>query len=140
MSHLEKEMYSVDNVILSPHFLGLLLLHENIIKISDIFPDEQKGYMKVFLNNPSIEKLNTLSKYIEEKVIGSDKGNLKNITLVNGATVQIGSKYLNYNGHKLEDKIKEKFPQLKRFNTKNLLIETVDKVIQNFPQFLPKAL
>ena len=88
--HSGNEMYSLENVILSPYFIGLLLLHENKIKISDIFPNEQKSYMEIF-NNSSIEKLNILSKYVEEKIIGNDRGDLKNIKLINGEMIQIGN-------------------------------------------------
>ena len=41
--HLENEMYTLENVILSPYFVGLLLLQENIIEMKDIIPNENKN-------------------------------------------------------------------------------------------------
>ena len=141
--HLENEIYTLENVILNPYFLGLLLLHENLLDIKKIFPSKDRRWIDIFLNHKNntkelSENLNILSKYVEDKVIESDIGEIKKIQLINGIEIQISQKYCTWNGHELENLIKDKFQGLKKYHNKGQLMrEIVNKIIKNFFYFLP---
>jgi len=55
----------------------------------------------------------------------------------NGITIQIPIWYLHRNGHELEDKIKNTFPSLKKFQKSTLKMEIVNRVIDDLPEFIP---
>ena len=138
--HSKNEMYSLENVILSPYFLGLLLLQNSIIEVSDVITDETRIWTDIFNQNFKVEHLNALSEYVEKKIIGTERGELKDIELVNGKMIQLGSKYCHFKGHELENLIKEKFKKLNSFNNDGSLIKgVIDRVIKIYPEFLPKS-
>lgn len=111
-----------------------------MLEISSIVPGETRTWVDIFLKNFKIEHLNTLSKYVEEKIIGNNKGDLRSIELINNGVVQIGREYCHFKGHELEKIIKEKFTKLKSFNNDGSLVKgIIDRTIKIFPEFLPKS-
>ena len=138
--HSKNEMYSLENVIMSPYFLGLLLLQNSIIEVSDVITSETRIWTDTFNQNFKVEHLNALSEYVEKKIIGTERGELKDVELVNGKMIQLGSKYCHFKGHELENLIKEKFKKLNSFNNDGSLIKgIIDRVIKIYPEFLPKS-
>lgn len=62
---------------------------------------------------------------------------LKSSTLVNGRKIQIQNWYLILQGHKLEERLKEKYPQLNRFQKEaDLKIEIVETIVDDIPTIL----
>jgi len=135
--HSKNLMYSLENVILNPLFLGMLLIHENILKITDVFPAEVKPYYEVFKNEATQEKIEALARYVEN-LTGFDSQELIELELINGATVKFNKDFLHHQGHALETTLKEKIPALNRFNKNGtILVETIDRIIVHFSSLLP---
>ena len=135
--HCEREMYSLENIVLAPYFIGILLLREGFLNSSDIISNSPPGHIE-FVKN--IENIVALSKYVENKVFGEDQGEIREITLINEEKIPIGEKYRHCKGHELKRKLKETFPKLKKYNNPSTLVEHIIKsIFKDFFNLLPKG-
>lgn len=127
--------YAIDNYILDPIYVAFLLVNEKIVATSAMgLPD----YKFVNLGSMKNNELQTMICYIQDQ-LGLNTSTDTTYQTVNGKEFKVNSDYFTIQGHELEDKIKDKWPQLKSIakNQDNLLKNYVlDRIADAYPQFL----
>lgn len=139
----EEERYSIENCILDPLLIALLLLHEVGIN----FDPERLGLHKGFTLTKNIDGFvkhaQKIADIMVEKFHGFidfDISQTREVEYVNGIKLNIPEGFLNCQGHKLEELLKnEVYKELSRFHNSNELCESVIKILQYYPQFIPKC-
>lgn len=135
----EGERYSLENYIFDPILLSALLLSERIVTRVELGLQNNEAYSE-FKNLP-LEQLQFMSDFIINKV--SDKFDTTNtsrrlVTYANGLYIEVPEWYLHHQGHSLESIVKEKFPQLNKFNREEALKkEIINRIIDDIPEFIP---
>lgn len=132
------ERYSIENYLLDPLLLGILLWKENILKSEDFGLDKNEVYFNVLNFNQSLLQ-QIIDKIISDLNTKRDENDLnesKNYTLCNGITLQLPTWYCEIQGHSLEENIIMKtYPQLESIRKKDesaLKKAAINKVIFNF--------
>ncbi|SDX56451.1 AAA family ATPase [Hymenobacter psychrophilus] len=134
------ERYSLENYIFDPILLCALLLSERLIERADLGLTNNETYSE--FRNLSNPQLQLMSDFIINKVSdGFDitKSSMKKVIYGNNSEISIPEWYLENQGHNLEAIIKNKFPQLNKFNKEEgLKKEIINKIIDDIPEFIPK--
>ena len=132
------ERYAIENYLLDPLLMGILMIRENKISISDFdtlsvvtYPEFKDLTMSDA--QTMIDKILTdLGLYSENKV--------EYITF-NDWALKITKEFTEHQGHDLESLYKIKFPFLNIYQRENELKKNViEKVINDFPNYAPKTL
>jgi hypothetical protein len=79
-------------------------------------------------------------KSLEAFSIGISSRTLSDVLYVNGKTVKVPIEYLHFQGHDLEGKLIELYPQLNGIKKKTeelLKLEIIDKIMDDLPGFIP---
>lgn len=139
----DSQRYSIENYLLDPLLLAILLWKENILK-AECFGFEKS---EIYINTLNYNHLKL--QQIVDKIISDLQVNLKNndlsepisYTLSNGINLHLPVWYCKIQGHSLEeDIIMKTYPQLKaiRKNDESALKQAIiDKVILNFKDLSP---
>ncbi len=134
------ERYSIENCILDPVVIALLLLYELKTKVKP----EEFGLSSDFILVKHIDEFYKKMQVVADSVVSAiasiipiDISNKINISYANGIEISISAEYLGYQGHQLEDTIKDVYPQLKAYHNSNDLKQALIKVLSIYPQFTP---
>ncbi len=138
----ENERYSIENCILDPLLIAIILLYD--VK-NPINPEELKLKKTFVLNRDFIsdfkQNIQNISDSIMDKLKDKlnfiDVLNIRTIKYVNGLHVNVPVEYLEHNGHELETAVKEIFPQLKRYKNNNELKQAIISVLRQYPELIP---
>jgi len=133
--------YSIENYILDPIFVSLLLYREKMVSNEDLGLDANENYMNIKKCDNS--KIQLIADYTINKV--KDKLQPTSETkistqLINGHEIKIPDWYLHHQGHNLENLILEVFPQLNAIKKKKeeaLKLAILEKVVDDLPELLP---
>ncbi len=130
--------YSIENYILDPIYIGLLLIRENIIEPSYFGITEIKTF--VTCKNLLKNDIQLIINRIEED-LSLTSGKEIDCKCINGITVKENELLLKMKGHDLEEKIIQKWPQLniiKRGKTEDNIIKNyiIRYIITEYPEFL----
>ena len=122
--------------------IGALLLRQKVLTKSELGLSENETFIDLRRFDATRLQLisNSIADKIGEKITTSILGE-QNCELSNGQTIVIPNWYLHHQGHKLEEKILETFPELnelKRDKEAALKIEILDKVIEDIPEIISK--
>lgn len=136
----EGKRYNIENYIFDPIFISALLFQEQ----EDGFTREnlklEKNESYSDFRNLTSEQLQIISDFLTNKLAENIKStNEERITIqyLNEKEIQIPMWYLHYNGHHLEECLKQTFPKLRKFNQEQALKkEVIDKYIDNIPEFI----
>lgn len=130
--------YAIDNFMLDPFIIGLYLIEEKI-KDMDYFGVNSITSIYDAKNISQEDAQKIIDKILED--IGFNGGELVDYELMNGWKLKITKQFAEKNGHQLEDIYKNKYPQFKKHqNEAALKNDIADKIIDGFPEFLPKDL
>lgn len=133
----EQRRYAIDNYIFDPIYVFFLLVREGIVDT-----------MGLNIGNYTFTKLGQLSQgHIQEIInyisseLDLNVGEKVLFQTIGGHTFEISKDYFSIQGHELESKIINKWPQLNAIkrgkNDERILkIYMIDKVIQEFPEYL----
>jgi predicted ATPase len=129
--------YAIENYIFDPIFIGILLLDEKIIKIEDISLSISRYPDLIKANNDDIQRI---INFIELS-LGLDSVEKIRCSIQNKMIFDISKKYLNIQGHELEEKMINKWPQLnaiKKGRTEENILKNyvLDNIVNDFPEFL----
>ena len=132
-----QKRYAIDNYIFDPVFVAFLLVREKIVKTSDMGVAE---YTFTKLNNLDDASVQIIIDYIAAQLNLTTDERVEYITQ-NGKKYQISKSYFAIQGHELEQKIMNKWPQLNSVkrgkNDENILKNyMLDNVISEYPEFL----
>lgn len=132
----ENKRYAIDNYIFDPIYLSFLLIRENIIKTTDAGIPH---HTYVSLSQLSDEDIQRLIDYITTELCFSLTPEVS-YSVQNGKIFNIAKEYCEIQGHELESKILNKWPQLKTIakgggdnRLKNHVLSTAYK---DYPDFI----
>lgn len=138
--HALNEQYSIENCLLNPLYLGLLILSTKTGSHSEI--DHSFRNLDSFNQNT----LNNIHNWILEKIhsqFDTSNTNTTAITLNNGLVINTPQWFTNHQGHELEEKILKKIPELnalKRRKEEALKLEIIHKVFEDLPELIPLSI
>lgn len=133
----EQRRYAIDNYVFDPIYVFFLLIREGIVDT-----------MGLNIGNYTFTKLGQLSQgHIQEIInyisseLGLNVGEKVPFQTIGGHTFEISKDYFSIQGHELESKIINKWPQLNAIkrgkNDESILkVYMLDKVIQEYPEYL----
>ena len=129
--------YAIDNYIFDPIFVAFLLVREKIVKTSEMGIAE---YTFTKLNNLDDASVQIIIDYIVDQLNLTTDERVEYITQ-NGKKYQVSKSYFAIQGHELERKIMNKWPQLNSVkrgkNDENILKNyMLDNVISEYSEFL----
>jgi ABC-type multidrug transport system ATPase subunit len=123
--HAENIFYSMENAVLNPLTLGVYLLtqHQKKINVSDFGLPPAFDSLSLYAGSFDFQ---IIVNKICEKVLGvGDDMNTVRCEFLGGQVVNIPTRYAHHHGHKLQDRIFEKFEFLKEVAKKRPLMEDV---------------
>ena len=132
----EDKRYAIDNYIFVPIYVGLLLIRENIIKAEDAGLPPLTYVSLAQLTDTQIQ---TIIDYVTQK-LELFSMNVCDYATQGGKTYKISREYCTIQGHELEHKILDTWPQLRAIakgggdnKLKNYVLDTVCK---DYPEFI----
>lgn len=132
-----KKRYAIDNYVFDPIYVCFLLVREGLIKTKDLGIG---NYTFTKLGQLSHEKIQQIINYIsiELELDGDEK---ISYSTIGGETFSVSVDYFKIQGHLLEEKIMNKWPQLnaiKKGKNDESIMKTyvLDKVIMEYPEHL----
>lgn len=133
----EKKRYAIDNYVFDPIYVLFLLIREEIIHSEDLGIGK---YTFTKFSQLSHEQLQQCIEYISSE-LGLNTGAKVTYQTIGGRTFQISEEYFRIQGHKLEEKIMNKWPRLNEIkrgkNDESILkIHVLDKIINEYPEYL----
>ena len=138
------ERYSIENFLLDPLLIAILLMAEKIKK-PDFFELEEgfKVYEVLQLDEKKLNRI--IWKTLEElnNILKIDTHSIIEYTILGGKKLTLPKAFVNYQGHQLEDAYIKAFPELnkiKKNDEKALKIAVLDKVIDEYPDLAPSSL
>lgn len=129
--------YSIENYILDPLLIGVLLLREKKICREEIGLKSNENYYDI--RKFESERLQIIADYVISKLGMNITNNCIECKLINGKIIKIPKIYLDNQGHELEKLVLEKFQglnELKKNKEEKLKIEMIDKVIDEMPEMV----
>lgn len=134
----EGDRYAIDNYLLDPLLMGLLMIRESKVPIDEFGELGVQTYSQMG-NLKKEEAQSIINKILED--LGLDSENKSDYETFNGWKLQISEDFNKHNGHDLEEHFKKTFHFLnvyqKEYELKKAVIE---KVINDFPYFAPVIL
>ncbi|WAC90693.1 ATP-binding protein [Mycobacterium sp. Aquia_213] len=131
--------YALENIILDPVAVGLLLVREQIASASEIFGSD----IPYFKSDPAhaqracdyvSQKAYEQIPYIRQKLL--DPTASRTVTYEGGASVAVPCFVLDQKGHDWEEWLLTAFPGLRRFKTK-LKHAVIDHIYVDMPEWIP---
>ncbi|MCP4298650.1 MAG: ATP-binding protein, partial [Proteobacteria bacterium] len=137
--------YSIENYIFDPILLAAFLLREKFIRRESIGLQPSENYTD-FKNFENF-RIQQIADYIEGRIRPHYEHSRRELDFncvaqqkveyVGGNSIRISNLLLVNQGHTLEERIKDAFPQLKRYQVEGQLKkEIILKVIDDIPEFL----
>jgi len=141
----ENERYSVENFLLDPVLLALLLLRERMQSVEAIGLPLGTRYTDAALldgqqlQNITIELLSKISR--PKEFLDSEYDAEIKFEYTNGLYVTVPRWFSLIQGHALEQQLKEAYPQLLRYrNEPDLKMAVINRVLDDFPGLVPSAI
>ena len=131
--------YSIENYLLEPIFIALLLLKDSKINGSHLGLDAQENYRSISSKIDS-ELLHVMTNFVASEFLKkyptADSSTL-NCQYIGGYSVKVPNWYLKHQGHELEEMLKLVFPSLNQYHKESALkMAVLDKVLLEFPELL----
>lgn len=138
--------YAIENYIFEPHLLALYLIHKNFLDPSDLGISDCQSYIEVSKKIADDSgTLQVLVDSVQNRVFGVCEEDVINIDsqLIGGEIISIRGEFFQKNGHDLEERIKQIWPQLKGVKSNNsgdsaLKMDLIGTVIKSFPELVSK--
>jgi len=134
--------YSIENYILDPLLIAMLLFQDKSIERSDLGMEEHEGSADI-LKMPN-SRLQHIADYIVYSVLpGTPSDGVKKLKCeyLDGQFVFLPESFMLMQGHELEDLFKSKLDGLKRYHrTNDLKSNILKRVIDEFPSLIPRCL
>jgi ABC-type multidrug transport system ATPase subunit len=131
----ENERYAIENYLLDPLLMGLLLLRERKLNFSDFTLSAYSNYSDIIkLTQPDAQLI--VDKVLND--LGLLTTNIIPCLLQNRWTLNISQEFNLHQGHDLEILYKNKYPFLKSYQREDgLKKDIIEKVINDYPNFAP---
>lgn len=123
--------YAIENVILDPLAVGVLLLREQERRLEELV--SPVNYLSF---EAKVDQAQDLVDAISKLVVPPSSGERRRIAYVEGLDLWVNEWWLDTQGHELQSRLVEVFPQLKKHRSR-LLDEVVMKVWRDRPSLVP---
>lgn len=134
--------YSIENYILDPLLVAILLFQDKSIERSELGMEEHEGSADILkMTHPRLQNIVDYIIYKAFHEAPDDKASRIRCEYLNGQFVFLPKSFMVMQGHDLEEMLKSKFDGLKRYHRTNDLKATILKrVIDEFPSLVPLCL
>lgn len=134
--------YSIENYILDPLLVAMLLFQDKRIERSALGMEEHEGSADILkMNQPRLQRI---ADHIVYSILpGSSDDGAKKIRCeyLDGQFVFLPESFMLMQGHELEELLKSKFDGLKQYHRDNDLKTTILKrIVDEFPSLIPLCL
>lgn len=134
----ENERYAIENYLLDPFLIGLLIIRENKIPISDFVGLSFNSYSQAINLNVNDAQIIIDKILIDLDLQSTNKNQYKTF---NGWNLLTTKEFNEHQGHDLETLYKSKFPFLNSYQREDALKkDIIEKVINDHPNFAPLEL
>ncbi len=132
--HFNPRGYSIENVVLDPLSVGLLLLADSVDVARAAVPDSTFVQFRV-------EDAQRLADAIMREVFPDSRNELQStIEYRDGTVIQVLDDWMNLRGHDLEARILDRIPELLRYRNNHRFVPTVMKrVWAQDPRRIPQS-
>ena len=103
------ERYAIDNYIFDPIYVAFLLIRERIVTSEDMGLERSVTFTQ--LHSLTHEELQTMIDYAAS-ILGFDNSNKTSYSVLKPDTFEVASEWFTIQGHALESKIVQKWPQI----------------------------
>lgn len=140
-----QQRYSIENYLLDPLIIAIFLLLEKIKEPSDFgFKENFKIYSILTFDKNKIQQIiDSMINWLATK-IEINRSKIAIYKTVNDIELSLPKQFMEYHGHKLEEKYLEVFPELNRIKKKGqdntLKNAVIKKVIEEYEELAPKDL
>jgi ABC-type branched-subunit amino acid transport system ATPase component len=126
------ERYAIENFVLDPLSLGLFLLRSRIRKPEQLGLAAGTIYFNVQEND-----VQGIVNSVQSEVLNVPNGDSQTVSYVGGSTAQMFTWYGSMQGHSLEARVLDAYPQLRCHS--DLMGEICKTVVAEMPGFVPAA-
>lgn len=137
--HGENDRYSVENYLLDPIYLIVLLLNLNAHNIySDL--SLTTSFNQYLIGDLDNKKLQSFAEYIIDKIISTKRlplSEIKTVNYLNNKSINLPKWYTQMRGHDLESIIKQAFPALSKYRNEGELQKELSIIISKCYPFIP---
>lgn len=132
--------YSLENCIYDPAVVAALIARDANNRSAEIGISNDESYM-LFRSIDSM-KLQKIARNVEELILGEINRELTEVQYLGGLSIQVSRKYLQMQGHRLEELLLHRFKELKKFNkhSGDLMKHIVNTVFRENLHLIPKHL
>lgn len=133
--------YSMENYLLDPLLIGILLLREKFVEPTFFGFEETVRIFDILIFNAS--QLQQMIDTVLQKLVIENKNaqqSLRPYQIIDGTELSLPNWFCEHQGHKLEEKYLSAFPKLNEIKKKKeatLKQAVIDKVIADFPNLAP---
>lgn len=131
--------YALENIILDPLILGSFLYRE-LNKDSLTYYGLDAGLDVFSLKSLPPEDWQAIANSVTQRVMGKRPESVLDCSYHGGLTVQIDKAYLQYNAHKLEDKVIAAYPMLEKMKMSGsgkITGHLIENVLRLLPALIP---
>lgn len=133
----EQRRYAIDNYVFDPVYVFFLLVRERTIRTEDLGIG---NYTFTKLGQLSQGQIQQCIEFISSE-LGLNTGTKVTYNTIGGKSFQILEEYFRIQGHKFEEKIMNKWPQLNavkrgRNDESILKVHVLDNIINEYPEYL----
>jgi len=140
--HGQNNRYSLENFTYDPIYLAVLFLEMKALNLHTEIGIDLSFNEYTIGENPALIKLVIdwffKSYYLVHNVSQSDKENLKTVYYHNEVQVDIPMWYLEFNGHDLEQRLKQAFKPLEKFRSEGKLQQDLSIIAAKCFPLVPK--
>lgn len=134
----ENERYAIENYLLDPLLMGILMIRENKISIGDFGGLSITAYSQMINLTPEDGQL-IIDKVLTD--LGLNTDNKLTYKTFNNWELQITQDFNEHQGHELEALFKTKYPFLNAYRREDALKkDVIEKVINDHPDFVPDSI
>ena len=135
----ENERYSIENYLLDPLLIALLLIREKLQDPEDLGFSSTFRYIEMH-NQPS-SMLQSVADHMAQLLNQSARSGTTSYKYIGGDEIQIPTTIALMQGHDLEALIKRTFPPLRRYQHEpDLKLAVILKVLDDFPELIPTVI
>lgn len=139
----QTERYAIENCLLDPLLLAAILVRERRELGTSIGFQKHESY--VDMRSMGSERLQSISDLVQRRLLSLPEdatiSDAREVRYLKGFALKQSRRILEMNGHALEEKAYQVFPELRRFHKPGqLLMYVVDPVLAEVPELAPEAL
>ena len=131
----------LENIILDPLIIALLIMRDFKNKKTDTFGNVDFDYFRLDYQN--IENLQFISDCVSNLIFTDTNKTLKYVSYGYNTLLTVPCEYLSIDDHKLECKILNVFPFLRKISTRGagaLMTHIVSHIFEEHPNLIPQEL